>query len=334
MLLCTLCSGQLLAEQSDDSVFFEQRSQHVYNSVFGLPVVAPRLVQTRELQVSIEHSNQFAGGVAGDERLVLDGETTRLSLRHRQRLSSCWQWGATLPLISHNGGVFDRAIDDFHKIFGFPDAGRDNTSFNSLTYFYEDGDGVKHDIETSQTGVGDVQLALQYSASCMATADSTAQDSLLRLGIKLPTGDPDKLLGSGEADLFADWQSPIWNPRGRWNTGVAAGLLLTGQSNRFAEQEPLIFYGSLGTQFAASYKLRLIAQLDGHSPFYDSRLGELGDPSINLAVGLRYLQGASNTFELSISEDVAVDTTPDIVLRLAWKYRPANGRRALSLTGK
>ena len=326
-LLCAACSGQSIAQQGDDSVFFQQRSQLVYNSVFGLPVVAPRLVQTQEWQASIEHGNQFVGGTSGDERLVLDGETSRLAVRYRQRLAACWQWDATVPFIAHNGGVFDEAIDEWHKFFGLPDAGRDESSFDSLTYFYANEDGVKHDITSPQSGLGDVQLALQYSLNCLTTANPDSADSLVRLGIKLPTGEPDELRGSGETDFFLDYQSPIWANKGRWKAGLATGLLLTGSTDRFAEQEPLVFYGSLGTQFAASHKLRFIAQLDGHSPFYDSNLRELGDTAVNLSLGFRYVRTPSQIFELSFSEDVAVDTTPDIVLRLAWTYRPGNRSR-------
>ena len=103
---------------------------------------------------------------------------------------------------------------------------------------------------------------------------------------------------------------------------MAFGVLINGKTNRFADQNPLVLYGSLGAQYVVHHKLRLIAQLDGHSGFYDSALRELGDPAVNLAVGARYLPGSAYTFELSVSEDVAIDTTPDIVARIALTYRP------------
>ena len=315
-------SSGTIAEQGDDSAFFQQRSQNVYNAVFGLPTVAPRLVQTLEWQVSLEYSNQFAGGSADSETLVIDGETSRLTLNHRQRLSPCWQIEATVPFISHNGGVFDRAIDDWHSFFGFPDANRDSTEFNRLTYQYSDQDGVRQSITRPQSGIGDVQLAVQRALGCYATADSTTADAMIRLGIKLPTGNPNELRGSGEVDLYVDWQSPMWTDGGRWHVGTAVGVLLNGDTNRFADQRNIAVYGSVGAQFAVNHRFRLIAQLDAHSAFYKSALTELGDPAVNLAVGARYLQGSSYSYEFSISEDIAIDTTPDIVARLALTYRP------------
>lgn len=319
-------SGSSLAEQSDDSVFFQQQSQHAYNAVFGLPAVAPRLVQSLEWQFALEHSNQFAGGQEGDEVLLLDGESTRLTIQHRQRLAPCWQFEATVPFVAHSEGVFDRAIDDWHQLFSLPDANRDTSDFDSLTYLYSNADGNRHNITSPQSGLGDVQVAVQYAQGCGATADATKADPMWRAGIKLPTGDPDKLLGSGEVDFFADWQSPIWYNGHRWHGGMALGLLVNSKTERFADQEDVVGYGSLGAQFALSHKVRLLAQLDAHSAFYRSALRELGSPAVNLVVGARYLYGHSHTFEFSISEDAAIDTTPDIVARLAFTYRPDETR--------
>ena len=315
------------AGQSDDSVFFQQNSQHAYNAVFGLPAVAPRTVQSLEWQVSLEHSNQFAGGRTDNELLLLDGETTRLAISHRQRLGSCWQGEVVLPFLSHTSGKFDRAIDDWHQLFSLPDADRDESDFDSLTYLYEDATGLRHNINRPQSGIGDAQLAVQYALGCGATADSTHADPILRLGVKLPTGNANELRGSGEVDLFADWQSPIRRLNHKWYGATALGILLNSDSARFARQENVAVYGSLGVQYVAWYNLRLIAQLDGHSAFYKSQLRELGTPSLNLAVGARYLLSRSHTIEMSISEDAAIDTSPDIVARFAITYRPVVGAR-------
>ena len=315
-------SGATQAEQGDDSAFLQQRSQHAFNAVFGLPTVAPRLVQTLEWQVSMEHSNQFAGGISGAEQLRIDGETTRVSINLRQRLSSCWQVQAAVPLVSHSPGRFDRAIDDWHKFFGLPDAQRDASSFDVLQYQYSDEQGLHQSVLNPQSGLGDVQIAVQYALGCFATADSTRADQMLRVGIKLPTGDPDDMLGSGGADIFADWQSPVYRIAERYNGGLALGLLIIEDTPEFVRQESAAVYGSASVQYRLSHNLRLIAQLDGHTSFYKSGLRELGAGSINLAVGARYLKARSYSYEFSISEDVMIDTTPDIVARLAITYRP------------
>lgn len=321
-LLVMGISGDSLADQGDDSAFFQQRSQLAYNAVFGLPVVAPRLAQNLEWQISVEHGNQFVGGEADDERLVLDGESTRLAIRQRWRFGPCSQFEATIPFVSHHNGEFDYAIDQWHKLFMLPDANRDKTAFDRLLYAYTDEDGVKHDIRAGQSGIGDVKLSIQRALNCGQASDASGAASMIRAGIKLPTGDPEELRGSGKADFFADWQSPVWSAHERWRLGAALGVLLTSNTDRFAEQKNLAAYGSVGAQFVLHQRLRLIAQLDGHSAFYRSELRELGDPSINLVLGARYIPSRSYTVELSISEDAAIDTTPDIAARLALTYRP------------
>ena len=127
ILALTLLIGEpakVLAEQGDDSALMQLHGQHAIGALFGLPAVAARPVQTRELQVSLEHSNQFMGGSAGEQTLLLDGETSELTIHHRQRIGPCIQLEAAVPFIQHSGGTFDKTIDQWHSAFGLPDAER------------------------------------------------------------------------------------------------------------------------------------------------------------------------------------------------------------------
>lgn len=315
------------AEQSDDSAFFLHRSQHAYNAVFGLPAVAARPVQTQEWQVSLEHANQFTGGTAADEILLLDGETSELSIRLRQRIGPCWQSELTLPFIQHSGGRFDRAISDWHNFFGFPNAQRDTSPVHAISYQYTNEAEAAEvaAVNQPQSGLGDIQLSIQRSLGCYATADATQSETIARLGLKLPTGDADELRGSGKFDIYTDLQSPVWALGSRIRLGASLGIMLVGDSDQLPDQHDLIAYGAMGTQWIWTQRLRILAQLDWHTPFYKSDLHELGDVSAGFTVGARFLGTDDQTLELSVSEDALVDTIPDIVLRLSWTYRPAGG---------
>jgi hypothetical protein len=325
-LLAVFCSLPVCAEQGDDSALLQHRSLHAYQSVFGLPTVAARPVQSREWQLTLEHSNQFMGGKNGEEHLLLDGETTELTFHHRQRLAPCWQGALALPFIHHGPGMFDHAIDRWHQFFGLPNAERDSHPFNDFYYGYSDASGSAVTIDSPQSGIGDIRLSVQRSLGCQATADATSSQAIARFGIKLPTGAADELLGSGKVDIYGDIQSPVWTQGSRWQAGASLGLLLVGQSRHLAPQRTFVAFGALGTQFRLSQRYRLMLQVDWHTPFYDSGLHELGDPGVILVVGLRYLAAHDQTLELTISEDAAIDTAPDIVARLAWTYRPTAGR--------
>ncbi len=321
LMLCLCSSAFVHADQGDDSSLLQIRSQHAYNAVFGLPGAAARPVQSREWQLSLEHANQFIGGVAGNEKLVLDGETSELTFRHRQRLAPCWQGELLIPFIQHSGGVFDHAIDDWHQFFGLPDAERSDFDFNALTYGYVGESGQQIRVKSPESGLGDIQLSVQRSLGCQATADSMASEAIVRAGIKLPTGVVDELRGSGELDAYVDIQSPVWSDGGRWGAGATVGLMAVGKSHQLAPQRPVVAFGALGAQYMLQQRYRLMLQVDWHTAFYRSALGELNDPSFVLTAGLRYLAHRNQTLEFTIGEDIAVDTAPDIVARLAWIYR-------------
>jgi len=314
------------AEQGDESALSQIRAQHAISSLFGLPAVAARPVQTREWQVSIEHSNQYMGGTTGEDALLLDGESSELVLRHRQRVGACVQLEASIPVIQHSGGSFDEAIDRWHRVFGLPDANRADAPFNALFYGFSDATGERFSVDSMHSGIGDVQVSLQRSMGCYATADSTRFESIVRMGLKLPTGSPSKLTGSGALDAFADIQSPVWAPANKWRTGVSIGAMVLGDSDLLPRQRNLALFGSLGSQYALFPRFRLLTQLDWHTPFYESGLRELGGLAISFSAGFRILGPADQTIEFTISEDAAIDTTPDIVARLAWTYRPSGGR--------
>ncbi|MFT6874717.1 MAG: hypothetical protein ACI9XK_002049 [Granulosicoccus sp.] len=314
------------AEQSDDSALIQLRGQHAISALFGLPAVAARPVQTREWQFSFEHSNQYMGGSNEEETLLLDGETSELIIRHRQRLGACVQLEAVVPFIQHSGGSFDKAIDKWHRVFGLPDANRSNAPYGALNYTYADSNGVGVRLDSAQSGIGDIQVSVQRSLGCYATADSNGSESIVRLGLKLPTGALEELRGSGEFDLFADIQSPVLSKGEKWRFGAAIGALYLGQADLIAEQNTLVAYGTFGAQYVLTSRYRLLTQLDWHTPFFQSELTELGSGVVSLSAGVRFLGPADQTLELTISEDVAVDTTPDIVAKLSWTYRPSGGR--------
>jgi len=305
-LLASLLSSFLYAEQSDETALMQ--------------------VQSHELLVSLEHSNQFMGGNSSEESLLLDGETSLLTLHHKQRFGSCVQLEAVVPFIQHSGGTFDSAIDDWHRFFGLPDAQRGEAPFDALSYRYTDGNGDVFNLERPESGIGDIQLSLQRFQGCFATADSTALESIARVGIKLPTGSTSELRGSGNFDAYVDWQSPVFSNGKRLRGGFTIGALLVGQSDLFSNQLSVVGYGSVGGQFVLHNRIRLLMQLDWNTPFFNSQLRELGNPAFSLSAGIRIIGPADQSFEFSISEDASIDTTPDIVARLSWTYRPSGGR--------
>lgn len=310
-----------------DGVLLQQRAHHPLGALVGPPAAASSLVAGSEWQIALGHANVFMGGVAGEERLALDGETTELALAHRRRLGRCWQGELVLPFVVHSGGWADGAIETWHGWFGLPNGSRERAPRFELDYRWIDAEGQERRLQDETAGLGDLRVALQRALRCPAGDAPPRPSSVLRAGIKLPSGDPERLLGSGAADLFADLQWPSLHPAPGYRVGAALGLLLPGESALLGAQRPLALYGSLGLELGPWRGLRLVAQLDAHSPLQDSALEELGQGAASLSAGLRLALGGGR-LELSISEDIAVDTAPDIVARIGWSRTVGAAERA------
>jgi len=187
---------------------------------------------------------------------LLDGETSLLTLHHKQRFGSCVQLEAVVPFIQHSGGTFDSTIDKWHRFFGLPDAQRSEAPFDALRYQYVNEDGDVFNLDRAESGIGDIQLSLQRFQGCFATADSTALESIARVGIKIPTGSSSELRGSGAFDAYIDWQSPVFSNGKRLRAGFTIGALLAGQSDLFSNQNSIVGYGSIGTQFVFNSRVK------------------------------------------------------------------------------
>jgi hypothetical protein len=142
----------------------------------------------------------------------------------------------------------------------------------------------------------------------------------LRASLKLPTGDEDHLLGSGSTDL-ALWLSGSQTFRGESLAlfGAAGALLMSDGDVLADQQRHAAAFGTLGGGWRPLPRLALKAQVDGHTSCYnDSVLRELSD-SLQLAFGGTLGLTETLTLDIAISEDVAVNTAPDIVFHLALR---------------
>ena len=300
--------------------FIQQRALDPIKLQTGLPGAASRLHTSDELQIEFVHNNVFMGGLTESERLSLDGESSQINLRYRRKLSTCWQLNANASWLAHSAGWYDNPVDDWHQFFNLPDAQRSEWPSNQLEYAYEKN-GDQQEITENLTGLGDAQLQVQRYIGCHPNS------TILRAGIKIPIGSPATFTGNNGFDAFVDLQSPWWQskPESRWQWAGSIGLLQSGNSDLVAEQRPLISFGVLGLNYALGARSQLLAQIDWHTSMFDSELRELREVGAQLTLGIRYAARRGD-WEVSFSEDAAVDTMPDIAVRLAWTTRFGNMR--------
>lgn len=289
---------------------FQTRDQNPFSIIYGLPsptsatIVAPgRLVSSWSANIS----NTININNTSNESLFVDAETYQGNLVLDYGVNERWSLRVELPYIRHTPGSLDSAIEGYHDLFGFPEGHRPNYPRDQLLIRYQ-RDGVEQlQLDQSASGVGDVML---ITGRQLQSSENSA--SSIWSGIKLPTGDNDKLTGSGATDLS------IWLA-GRRILGEqlqvygTAGLLALGKGDVLTDiQEDHAFFGSAGAQWLYSERLALKAQFEWHTRFYrDTGAKFLGDV-LQVTFGFGWAFSPAVYFEFAVAEDIKVEASPDV----------------------
>lgn len=254
---------------------------------------------------------------AGAEQLIVDAEIREA----RMTIGHAWPNGFAaqleLPYRYTGGGVLDDAIDSWHDLFDLPEGARASLPKDRIRIAYARNGAVLLDVDSPASGLGDASLDFGYSwQSAAATAVA------VWLSVKLPTGDADRLTGSGATDVsLAIAGEHRLNED--WSLFAQVGATRLGDGDRLTEQQrDVVWSGFAGVGWRAWRGLELKAQLDAHTAVFDKAdLDFLGDALV-LTVGGDYRFESGWQFDLAVSEDIAVESASDVVfvlgLRRAW----------------
>lgn len=253
------------------------------------------------------------------EFLRLDGETARLALELRYALSRDWDLQLELPWLEHSGGHLDRAIDNWHHLWGMSDGGRGAVPRDRLDYRYR-GATARFTLRDRACGPGDISLALSHA---FYRRDRTVASAML--GYKFGTAREPDLLGSGADDVYLGLRLSGAQPATRpllWHGQL--GYLRAGASDtlRGAQARDLWFAG-LALDWRVGRRWSLVGQLDGHAAPLDSDLTAVGDAAWLLTLGARWRFAADWSVDVSVVEDLQVSSAPDVTFQASLRYRPA-----------
>lgn len=310
---------------ADPSFSSEVRPLYSFNQspliqIYGLPSLGEAKVLTQgesELALRLQIANNFTGAQSASEYLNLDGETHRLTLSWRQGLSDSREWGFELPYISHSGGFLDRSIERFHEITGLPQGGRTDIARNEINYRYIRNGVDLINVTHSVNGPGDLRLnAAKQIENHEASGDNV---TALRMSLKLPTGDATDLLGSGSTDLAIWLSTATKHPSSDWNLYGGGGILLMSESKVLPlQQRNQVGFGTFGLSRTFFPHLAINGQLNAHSSFYDgTHFRQLNSYAVQGLAGLNWEFSPRHFLEFSMSEDVIVNTSPDVVFTLS-----------------
>lgn len=269
-------------------------------------------------RLGVDAANNYVRDSAGGEMLVFDGESHRYEFGVRYGLDSQWEIGVMLPWIAYRGGVLDGFINRWHSLWGLPDHHRSDFPSGKLQFTHATHGQVDFEFDRAQSGIGDIQVQVANQIV------QTARDSIaLIANVNLPTGDDDKLTGSGGTGIgvmlaatHAGWFDLPLTLSG--NAGVQT---LPESDVLDGSQKKSAWFGSGEIAWAATQDWRLRAQVSMHSAIYDSALASLGETPTQLLLGGTVRLDPRWALDIAIGEDIVVDTAPDFTVQLALKAR-------------
>lgn len=301
----------------------EIRAFHSYNQlpfkqIFGLPSLDNSPLQEAgryRIGLTYNISNTYTAQSNSNEHITADVETSRSSLAAYYALTDNWQFGVEVPYVKHDGGFLDDFINGWHDVFNLPQGNRDKINDDQIKISYLNNNGTSFDISDTKSGIGDIRLNTLY------TTPWNNRNFIFSTELKLPTGDFDKLTGSGSTDIslgltindpysLAEYEITLY--------GGMAGVFLgdiDGEMSAIQNNFALIGRAGIGWQAAKAVQLKL--QLDAQSALYKSDIKELGDPSFQLLIGGSLFFTDDVYLDIVIAEDINTRTAPDVSFQLS-----------------
>ena len=287
---------------------FSVRDQNPLLAGFGLPTAMPaRLSGDWSIGADVHWGSTAIFQQYGSEQLLLDAETHESRLTLQAPLSERFAVQVQIPYRYTGGGSLDGFIDSWHDTFGLSDGARSDLPSDRIDIAYTRSGSTALDVRSSRSGLADVQADLGYQVISSPTTALSAW-----LSVKLPTGDADDLTGSGATDvsLLLAGQRQLDE---RWAVfGQASATWLGDGDLLAAQQRSVVWSGLAGLSWQAWRGLSLKAQVDAHTAAFDSDLDFL-DAAVVLTVGGDYRFASGWRLDLGVSEDLAVDHSPDVV---------------------
>lgn len=287
---------------------------------FGLPSALPARIAGESWSVATDLNWASTALVqrADAELLVVDAETREARVTIGRSWSNGFAAQLELPYRYTGGGVLDDAIDSWHDFFDLPAGARSSMPTDRMRIVYQRAGATLINMDSSVSGLADASLDLGYSLRSTSTTAVSAW-----LSVKVPTGDADRLTGSGATDvsLAIAGEHALSDS---WSVFGQAAVTRLGEGERLStQQRDVVWSGFAGVGWRAWRGLQLKAQVNAHSAvFEDTDLDFLGD-AVVLTVGGDYRFESGWRFDVGVSEDIAVESASDVVfvfgLRRDWK---------------
>jgi uncharacterized protein (DUF983 family) len=266
-------------------------------------------------ETTIDHGNLIESQERPPERIVIDGELTRLDLAVTRELGPRWFVAARVPFEAADGGFLDGFVDWWHGLFGFDEVVREERPTNVYEYSLGLPDSSIVSRDAGEAGLGDVRLTTGFR-------HTPGWQSALT--VALPTSSrPDGYhLGTVAVAATTTFRSRLkWD---RLTYEGSLGLGYTPVEGDLADRQKSWFaQASSGLRWRAIGRQSVYANLFYHSGAYrDTELSSLGAADFSLDFGFLLKPGADGPEILAgMTEDLYVfGPAVDMVFRLGIRW--------------
>lgn len=200
--------------------------------------------------------------------VVEDNEYQRLRVGWRRGLGKQTELGVFVPLEWRNGGILDGIISAYHHLVGLSDDAQDVPLGSDHYPPYQsrleiiNASGQVLVNQGNAFGLGETMVTLKHGLIPQTKRSALA----LRLGIKLPTGNPNLVLGSGSVDEGASLD-------GRYSVGRDfslygnLGYVVLGPAVKVPGSRPNTVETLVGIGYHPNHRDSFTFQIDGNGTY-------------------------------------------------------------------
>ena len=265
-----------------------------------------------QMGANIANTVQVDSNSSVGDSVLIDAETTAVHLALEYGLADHWNMVIDLPYINHGIGNLDGAVNEFHNLFGFPEGPRGDRPKDLFAVNYQRQGQHQVNLRTPKSGMGDLGLSLTYSFE-----KSWVENLKFGAKLKVPTGDQNRLTGSGTHDVVL-WLSAANPLADKFTHFFTIGGALIEQSRGLLSDIRNPGYGflSYGVAWRYSPAIDLKLQLDTRSAIYTQTdlLPLRSATTISFGGTLRVSK--DYVLDVAIVEDIAVGAAPDVVFQI------------------
>jgi hypothetical protein len=267
------------------------------------------------LELGFDYSNIIQGQESDTERVRLDAEYLRTLLGVRRGLPGGLEVGVSIPFYLYYGGFLDPFVNSFHQSFGLPNFLRGRTPNGLVDLQYSRGEEAVLFSDHSFAAVGDLSFDVKKKLFERNRAAFAVRGIL-----KLPTGNPDSVSGSGAADFGVG--AAFDRIGDRFGLYVNANYQFLGTTERIPTRDFFSFMAAVDWRFKPH--LAAVLQVDSAGSPIQGELRLLNRQARQLALGLRWRHSEKLSYEWRMVEDLSTfspDFTFAFQMGVSWKRR-------------